>query len=759
MSASMDLKDMVKRRFSYSFAATILFMFVASIPAQQRIVGSVSNKTSGAAMPGVGVKLESDSVAIDASKTTDATGRFAFAGLSPGVYTLHVKADTFRPQQVTLTLLPRAVLVVAIELLPVANINEKVTVVAQEKLLDDTEAATVTNLDAKQIDMLPAARRAELTDIIPAFVSSAVAGHDNFVHLRGNELSLNTFINGVSFYDNPHQIFTPGISADVVQSVNVFTGGFPAEFGNRFGGILDIVTRNGFDANGHGDVSAGFGTFGRNNFSFDYGSHGKKLGYFFYGQAFGSGRFLNAPEPVRLHDDGKGVRSFAQFDYRAAEHNSFRLMLTGDGTNFQLPNTTEDAERGRDFFERNREQTAIVSWDHIFSESSLLTTSVYERFAASRLVPTTDPISIQAGGNRNDIAYGFKSDFSHFIGSKHAIKAGVDISRSTLREDFFFDPREDPVEIDPFDFRGRKTGGEQSAYIQDKVRITPHFTANIGVRYDHYKLVTGGGQLSPRINLAYSSGDHKTVVHLAYNRFFAPPSIENLLLSARLGFKGLPPQISRSNFFETGVSRSVTGKFVLQATGFWRSDRNSFENTELANVRIFAPTTFATGKSYGIEISGRFAEIRRTGLSGFFSYTAQRAFQTGPISGGFTVEDVGPGETGPAAFDQIHTAVAGITKRAHHGLFATAQFEYGSGTPAALPDGKGGATVVRLPAHFVANLYSGVDLFHKEKRSVSLQVNVENLTNRVLRIAKESEFTPVQYSPPRFLSGSLRYRF
>ena len=50
--------------------------------------------------------------------------------------------------------------------------------------------------------------------MITPFVSSAVAGHDNLVHLRGNELSLNTFINGVSFYDNPHQLFTPGLAPE-----------------------------------------------------------------------------------------------------------------------------------------------------------------------------------------------------------------------------------------------------------------------------------------------------------------------------------------------------------------------------------------------------------------------------------------------------------------------------------------------------------------------------------------------------------------
>ena len=40
-------------------------------------------------------------------------------------------------------------------------------------------------------------------------------------------------------------------------------------------------------------------------------------------------------------------------------------------------------------------------------------------------------------------------------------------------------------------------------------------------------------------------------------------------------------------------------------------------------------------------------------------------------------------------------------------------------------------------------LYFGVDLQRERRSSISLQFNVENVTNWVFRIAKESEFTPV----------------
>src|SRR5262249_2054963 len=312
--------------------------------AQQRIAGTVTNRSTRSPVASAEVRLESELLPSARMTATDADGRFSFAGLSPGRYTVSASADRFAAGRLTIVLAPRATQQLDFQLGPLPTVVEQTTVRAQTKLLDETEAATTTTINREQIGELPTARRTQLTEIITPFIASAVGSHDNLVHLRGNELSLNTFINGVSFYDNPHQLFTAGLAPDVIQSVNVITGGFPAEFGNRFGGILDVVTRNGFDANKHGGVTVGASSFQRHNAAFDYGGHTERFGYYVYAQAFESGRFLNTPEPNLLHDFGKGSRAFAQLDYRPGASDFFKLVLTGGGTNFELPNTAEDED-------------------------------------------------------------------------------------------------------------------------------------------------------------------------------------------------------------------------------------------------------------------------------------------------------------------------------------------------------------------------------------------------------------------------------
>jgi hypothetical protein len=90
--------------------------------AQQRISGSAIDKGTRAPIAAVTVRLESNLLASAVATATDADGRFSFAGLSPGGYSVSVSADTFYPQQVALTLGPLATQQLSFELEPLAAI-------------------------------------------------------------------------------------------------------------------------------------------------------------------------------------------------------------------------------------------------------------------------------------------------------------------------------------------------------------------------------------------------------------------------------------------------------------------------------------------------------------------------------------------------------------------------------------------------------------------------------------------------------------
>jgi hypothetical protein len=174
--------------------------------------------------------------------------------------------------------------------------------------------------------------------MIASTAPGMVRSHDDFVHVRGNEISLNTFLNGVSFWENPHTVLSSGLTPDIIQSASVLTGGFPAEYGNRFGGVVDIVTKSGLSRDNGGSATVGVGTALRHNAAVEFGGHTSRLGYYLYSAGFESARFLSPNDPRSIHDTGRGVHTFLQLDYGLNEFTE-SAETHGHGRWNQFPET------------------------------------------------------------------------------------------------------------------------------------------------------------------------------------------------------------------------------------------------------------------------------------------------------------------------------------------------------------------------------------------------------------------------------------
>jgi len=170
--------------------------------------------------------------------------------------------------------------------------------------------------------------------------------------------------------------------------------------------------------------------------------------------------------------------------------------------------------------------------------------------------------------------------------------------------------------------------------------------------------------------------------------------------------------------------------------------------------------------------------IPAVGLSAYFNYALGRVWFYNPISAGFTIEADHITEVSKflAPMDQTHTLTSGFTYRNRRTrLWTSMAFEYGSGTPGEHEDaghesadeepGHAHAPVVggcetRCPSHFTQNLTIGWDVTpNAEQRGVSIQFNIENLTDNVYLISKESTLVQGQYFSPRLFSGSIRLHF
>jgi len=770
------------------------------------IHGTVTARADGSAVPGAAVQLQSGALAAAMKTTTAADGQFVFSRLAPADYVLIVTHAGFGEQRYQLSLKPREEynLEVALTLRPV---QESVNVVASP--LPSVHSPGSTYLGGARLAEIPLTQRTNLPDAIVTAAPGMIRGHDDFVHIRGHEVALNPFINGVQFWENAHSVFSPGLGVDYIESMNVMTGGYSAEYGNRFGGILDVVTKSGFTLGNRGSVSLGAGTVQRQNVGLEFGGHADSAAYYFNLAGFTSDRFLSPPSPEAIHDTGRGLRGFGQLDFRLNDDNDIRVVMMGDGVNFQLPMEERDEVLRPDFrnLERTRSQSLIASWGRVHSPRTVMRTAVYQKWSTVHQFPDTiDPHGAQTDAERTLGTLGVKSDITRLSG-RHTVKGGVDLVMLRPREDLYYlsqpwidfthlpevnethvhfrGPNLGPGVPRPVIFNDRETGGQASAFMQDKVQVTSNLTVDLGVRFDHYSLAFSQSHVSPRVNAAYrlSSG---TVLFGSYNHFYVPPPIENVLASSagltslvsEIGVPLPPVRAIKENQFEAGVTQPIGRALNLGVTSYYRRSEDPPHTTLFPDSRFYAYASFDKGKAYGMEIKADAPRIGDLGLSAYLNYALGRVWFYNPIVAGFTTEADHLTETERflAPMDQTHTLTSGLTYRHDRTrLWSAVAFEYGSGTPGSHDDGDHdhadgeeahehasgpGLCGTRCPSHFTQNVSFGWNASAAGSRpQVSLQFTVENLSNNVYLISKESTMVQGQYSIPRLWSGSLKIGF
>ncbi len=744
---------MPKRFLTLALIVPVLCLAAA---AQTAVDGTVHDQ-AGSAVPSASVTLLRSGGSVVQQTLSDLAGKFRFATVESGAYTIRAEAVGFYVASYDFVLRARQPLSLNIELQRTESVRQTVEVRAGYLTLDPDKTGSSYTFTQQGLQTLPDPLADSTNDLVNNLMPGASDSHDNFLAVRGTEFSLHEFINGVSFLDNTQPQFSPGVSPQIFETVDLMTGGFTPEYGNRFGGVLDITTRSGADLGGHGDVNFRGATLRNYDLNADYGGQRRGLGYYFFVDGFTSGRFLDPPEPKQLYDFGKGSRSAAQLDWHAGGNDAVKLLLMGGGDNFQQPNISDDQVVGRDAQRHLRQQTTILTWLHTFSSDTLISTSLYERTGSDRVLPTTDPITPLSIASRAPLTLGIKSDLSHYWNG-HFFKAGVDLARLREDESFFFDSRGDPDVFPPFS--GGLLGGQASLYAQDHFSPVRNLTVDLGVRYDYFDLVTTGVQTSPRLGLAYHFNRTKSVLHAAYNRYFSPPPIEYSLLASFIGNHAVDPaqrvgnvRPYTQNYFEAGWAQELHPRVSLELNAYLHTGHNSFESHEISISRIFVPINFHTARSEGAELVLNMRQLERVGISSRFQYALAKTYFYGPITGGFAGDEpLVAGERIIPAFDQTHTGTAQIFYHHRWRAFWTGSaLRYGSGTII-----EGGA---RLPQHFTADLATGFTLWTAEPGRLDLEFDVTNVSNNIYKIAKESEEIPIQYAPSRTVGGSLKFHF
>jgi len=254
------------------FALSALLMsfalFAGSVFAQSSTTGSIEGTVAdqtGAAVPGIAVRVTSPNLISAQTATTDESGRYRLSNLPPGRYTVVVEAekgfDKFERADVEVNLSRTST--VEISLRP-AGAQASVTITDTAGAAVDVSGNTTgSNVSSEQFSNFPTQRTVQgLYTIAPTVTRSGLrdaTGRDRDPSVGGSSGPENNYIlDGVNTTDPAFGGSGANLPFEFVQEVEIKTGAYGPEYGRSTGGIFNVITKSGGNEF-HGDIF-GYGT-------------------------------------------------------------------------------------------------------------------------------------------------------------------------------------------------------------------------------------------------------------------------------------------------------------------------------------------------------------------------------------------------------------------------------------------------------------------------------------------------------------------
>ena len=714
---------------------------------------------------------------------TDAAGRLSVSRLPYGVYRVAVEQGGFASYAGLVEIqsaLPKSLPIV----LTVAPIATTVTVIDSQTLIDPNRVGTVNRIGSDTIADRPASLPGRsIVDLVNSQPGWLYEGNA-VLHPRGSEYMTQFVIDGIPLTDNRSPSFGPEIEADDVQSLSIYTAGFPAEYGRKLGGVVAIEPAQDTLPGFHGEF-AGFG-----------GRYASTDGYFLGQYAAGrntltfsldgseTDHYLNPPVLQNFTNHGSQGNFSLRYERDLNDKDRVSLSVTHAVARFEVPNEQLQQAAGQRQDRGIFETMGIASYQHIFTPN--IVGELRGMVRADEQILNSNALStpVIAFQDRTFSEGYLKGTLSIHQG-RNEWKAGFETDSTNLHERFS-DVITDFTQFDEgtpatFQFSGKKWDLEQSAFVQDEMNLG-RWHVSAGLRYDHYQLLVNKTAFSPRLGVSRYFKNADLVLHASYDRVFQTPFFENILLSSSNQvlslnpvFLRLPVEPSYGNYYEAGLTKGFFGKARVDINGFDRRVNNYGDDDQLLDTAISFPIAFQKAHLYGAEAK---LEIPHWGhFSGFVSYSYIVGAAYFPVTGGLFLGDDVAGAAGVGRFwdsqDQRNTVRARFRYDLTPRLWLGVGGEYGSGLPVEFNGdpqdavAQYGQKVVdrvnlahgRVRPSLSIDASVGAKLVNREKLKLSLQVDGTDLNNRLNVIDFAGLFSGNAIAPQRSYSIRLRAKF
>ncbi|MGH9431885.1 MAG: carboxypeptidase regulatory-like domain-containing protein [Terriglobia bacterium] len=438
-------------------AATTLF--VTKVPGfAQSLSGTIQGTVvdpSGGAIKGATATIHDPVSGYDHSVETDATGQFGFTNIPFNPYHLTVTAAGFT--QYVQDVEVRSTVPVELKVgLKISTAATTVTVTGEARDLVEQTPTNHTDVDRNLFNKLPLeSASSSVSSLITLSTPGVAADSNGLFHGMGDHAENSFSVDGQPITDQQSKVFSNQIPLDSIQSIEVIPGAPPAEYGDKTSVLINVTTRSGQGmTTPHGDVTAGYGTFGSPTGGFRVGYGGPKWGNFISLDGLNTSRFLDPPELTVMHDDGNEENVFDRVDYQTSTANTYHLNLEYTRSWFQNPNSYDQQLHvgltnpltGNPLGptdQRSQIKTINVapSWTRLINSNTVFTLGAWVRQDQYNYYPSGNPFADLApdlqsetiGQSRKLTNVGGRSSVTYVKGI-HNLKVGVNYMQTFLTE-------------------------------------------------------------------------------------------------------------------------------------------------------------------------------------------------------------------------------------------------------------------------------------------------------------------------------------
>ncbi len=671
------------------------------------------------------------------------------------------------------------------------TLQTSVQVNDSETLLNPSRTSASSYTGRQEIEERPMGRPGrgliDLAVLQPGWTLEA----NGILHPRESEYDTQFIVDGFPVQDNRSPAFARPVEADDVESMKQYTSGIPAEFGDKLGGVIELNTTHNTSPGFHGEYIAQGGSFNTlsNFLSGQYVTGNTTVSA--SGEAFMTDRYLDPPTTDNFtnHASSTAFTGTVEHDFGAADR--LRVSILNQQTWLQVPDDLLQQAAGQRQDRTSGSTEGQVSYRHVFSPTLLaaIRTSIRDVQSSLWSNPLSTPLSASQDRDYREVYWDAslagQAGFNDW-------KAGTQGRYASVNEKFGYDIIDyDLMGVPIFDnslppsyrFRGHAADREQAGYGEDVLHLGK-LTLSLGLRFDHYDFLVDETGWSPRVGAAYLIKPLDLVVHASYDRTFGTPPFENLLVSAapqtRFG-EGLylPLKPSRGNYYEVGVSKTI-GSHVLLDANWFRRDIDNFEDDDLlVNTGVSFPIAYAHARIIGEEVK---LSVPHWGkFSGFIDYSNTTGTGQFPISGGLFLDEddiatINSTAHFPVSQDIRNVASVYLRYQILPRLWTAWTASYTSGLPVEgadnLPDddlliAQYGRNIFnevnfsrgRVRPSFTLNASVGLALLQQERRKITLQADVMNVTDHFNVINFAGLLSGTAVAAPIAASGRLRFDF